>query len=80
MSHLLGVYPGDLVTVDDEKTMNAAKVSLNDRGDNAIQGEIAQRLNTWARTGDETTHIRLYRFIYQKRYIFKLGRTPTIPN
>ena len=52
MSHLLGVYPGDLVTVDDEKTMNAAKVSLNDRGDNATGWGIAQRLNTWARTGD----------------------------
>ena len=52
MSHLLAVYPGDLVTVDDEKTMDAAKVSLNDRGDNATGWGIAQRLNTWARTGD----------------------------
>ncbi|WP_461816148.1 glycosyl hydrolase family 95 catalytic domain-containing protein [Faecalimonas sp.] len=52
MSHLLAVYPGDLITVDDEKTMNAAKVSLNDRGDNATGWGIAQRLNTWARTGD----------------------------
>lgn len=52
MSHLLGVYPGDLVTVDNKAYMDAAKVSLTARGDNATGWGIAQRLNTWARTGD----------------------------
>ena len=52
MSHLLGVYPGDLVTVDNKEYMDAAKVSLTERGDNATGWGIAQRLNTWARTGD----------------------------
>ena len=52
MSHLLGVYPGDLVTVDNKTYMDAAKVSLTARGDNATGWGIAQRLNTWARTGD----------------------------
>lgn len=52
MSHLLGVYPGDLVTVDNKDYMDAAKVSLQERGDNATGWGIAQRLNTWARTGD----------------------------
>lgn len=52
MSHLLGVYPGDLVTVDNKQYMDAAKVSLTARGDNATGWGIAQRLNTWARTGD----------------------------
>ena len=52
MSHLLGVYPGDLVTIDNKRYMDAAKVSLTARGDNATGWGIAQRLNTWARTGD----------------------------
>lgn len=52
MSHLLGVYPGDLVTVENKQYMDAAKVSLTERGDNATGWGIAQRLNTWARTGD----------------------------
>lgn len=52
MSHLLGVYPGDLVTVENKEYMDAAKVSLTERGDNATGWGIAQRLNTWARTGD----------------------------
>ena len=32
MSHLLGLYPGDLITVDDEEAMDAAIVSLEARG------------------------------------------------
>lgn len=35
MSHLLGLFPGDLVNVDNEAYINAAKVSLENRGDNA---------------------------------------------
>ena len=52
MSHLLGLFPGDLVNVDNEAYINAAKVSLENRGDNATGWGIAQRLNAWARTGD----------------------------
>lgn len=52
MSHLLGLYPGDLITVENEEYMEAAKVSLNDRGDDATGWGVAQRLNTWARVGD----------------------------
>ena len=40
MSHLLGVYPGDLVTVDNKTYMDAAKVSLTARGDNATGWEL----------------------------------------
>ncbi|MBT1181776.1 glycoside hydrolase N-terminal domain-containing protein [Bifidobacterium sp. CP2] len=52
MSHLLGLYPGDLITIDDPEYMEAAKVSMNDRGDVATGWGRAQRINAWARTGD----------------------------
>lgn len=52
ISQLLGLYPGDLITGDNKEYMNAAKVSLNARGDEATGWGIAQRLNAWARTGD----------------------------
>ena len=52
ISHLLGLFPGDLITVEDEDYIDAAKVSLNDRGDQATGWGMAQRLNAWARTGD----------------------------
>ena len=52
ISHLLGLYPGDLITVENEEYLEAAKVSLNDRGDQATGWGMAQRLNAWARTGD----------------------------
>lgn len=52
MSHLLGLFPGDLITVDNEEWINAAKVSLLDRTDRATGWGIAQRLNSWARVQD----------------------------
>lgn len=52
MSHMLGLYPGDLITVDHAEFLDAAKVSMNDRSDRATGWGIAQRLNSWARAGD----------------------------
>ena len=52
MSHMLGVFPGDLVNVDNKEYLDAAIVSLTDRGDNATGWGMGQRLNTWARVGD----------------------------
>lgn len=52
MSHLLGLFPGDLITVDNATYMDAAKVSLRNRGDDATGWGVGQRINSWARTGD----------------------------
>ncbi|MDY5854780.1 MAG: glycoside hydrolase N-terminal domain-containing protein, partial [Arcanobacterium sp.] len=52
MSHLLGLFPGDLITVDNATYMDAAKVSLQNRGDDATGWGVGQRINSWARTGD----------------------------
>ncbi len=52
LSHMLGLFPGDLITVDNAEFMDAAKVSLNARGDDATGWGVGQRINSWARTGD----------------------------
>ncbi len=52
LSHMLGLFPGDLITVDNSAFMDAAKVSLNTRGDDATGWGVGQRINSWARTGD----------------------------
>ncbi|MCI6410683.1 MAG: glycoside hydrolase N-terminal domain-containing protein [Schaalia hyovaginalis] len=51
MSHLLGLYPGDLITSDDAASMKAAVVSLDERGAKATGWGMAQRIGAWARTG-----------------------------
>ena len=52
MSHLLGLYPGDYITIDNEELMNAAIWSLNNRTDVATGWGMGQRINARARTGD----------------------------
>ncbi len=52
LSHLLGVFPGDLVTEDTPEWFEAAKVSMNLRTDSSTGWGMGQRINTWARLGD----------------------------
>ena len=52
MSHLLALYPGDMVSIETKEWLDAAIVSLVDRGDLSTGWAMAQRINSWARTGD----------------------------
>lgn len=52
LSHLMGLYPGKRITSSTPEVMNAAKMSMNDRGDESTGWARAYRLNLWARTGD----------------------------
>lgn len=52
MSHLLGLFPGDLITEDNEAWFAAAKVSMQNRTDSSTGWGMAQRINTWARLGE----------------------------
>lgn len=52
LSHMLGLFPGDLITVDTEEWFEAAKVSMNLRTDASTGWGMGQRINTWARLGD----------------------------
>ncbi|MBL4935999.1 glycoside hydrolase N-terminal domain-containing protein [Clostridium sp. YIM B02515] len=67
MSHLLGLFPGDLISVDTPDYLNAALVSLNNRTDQSTGWGMGQRINTWARTGDGN---RAYKLITD---LFKNG-------
>ncbi|MBQ8540514.1 MAG: glycoside hydrolase N-terminal domain-containing protein [Clostridia bacterium] len=52
ISHLLGLYPGDLISVDTPEWFEAARVSLDARVDASTGWAMGQRINTWARLGD----------------------------
>jgi alpha-L-fucosidase 2 len=51
VSHLVGVFPGD-VHASDEELLAAASVSLNERGDASTGWSRAWKANLWARLGD----------------------------
>ena len=72
MSHLLGLFPGDLISVDNNEFMDAAIISLLKRGDNATGWGMGQRLNAWARTGDGN---HAYQII---KAFFKSGAYPNL--
>lgn len=64
MSHLLGLYPGDLISVDTPEWMEAAIVSLKDRGLQTTGWGMGQRINAWARTGDGNQAYELIRTLF----------------
>lgn len=49
ISHLLGVYPGNLITEDKKEWFEAAKVSINARTSNTTGWGMGQRILTYAR-------------------------------
>ncbi|QPK81660.1 glycoside hydrolase N-terminal domain-containing protein [Schaalia sp. ZJ405] len=64
LSHMLGLFPGDLINVDNPTFMDAAKYSLDQRTDSATGWGIAQRLNSWARTGDGDRAHKIIRSLF----------------
>jgi len=52
ISQLMALYPGTLINSDTEAWMDAAKLTLTERGDESTGWALAHRLNAWARTGD----------------------------
>ncbi len=50
ISHLVGLYPGDIITSENEAYIKAAQVTLNKRGDKSTGWSTAHKLNLWART------------------------------
>ena len=51
-SHLVGLYPGTLITKDNKEFMDAALVSLTERGEYSTGWSKANKINLWARTGN----------------------------
>ena len=71
ISHLVGLYPGTLINPGKPEWMEAAKVTLNLRGDQSTGWAMAHRLNLWARTGDGNRAHKLFS---------DLLRNGTLPN
>ncbi|NQX13815.1 glycoside hydrolase N-terminal domain-containing protein [Microbacteriaceae bacterium VKM Ac-2855] len=65
LSQLLGLFPGDLISVETPEYLAAAEVSLNDRGDAATGWGIAQRLNAWARIGDGDRSLKIIEQLFR---------------
>lgn len=51
LSHLMALYPCNIISKDNPQFMNAAMVSLKERGLDATGWSKAHKLNLWARTG-----------------------------
>lgn len=51
-SHLVGLYPGTLFSYKGQDYLEAARASLNDRGDGGTGWSKANKINLWARLGD----------------------------
>lgn len=66
MSHLLGLFPGDLISVDNDTYMDAAIVSLTDRGMESTGWGMGQRINSWARTGQGNKAHQLIQTLFKK--------------
>ena len=66
LSHLLGLYPGNLINRHKNPEDNAAaKVSLDDRGDRSTGWAMAQRICARARTGDGDRALTLIGMLVQ---------------
>lgn len=52
ISHMLGLFPGDLISEETPDWFQAARVSMENRVDKSTGWAMGQRINTWARLGD----------------------------
>lgn len=52
LSHMLGLFPGDLISQDNKELFDAARVSMENRTDSSTGWGMGQRINTWARLRD----------------------------
>ncbi len=58
VSHLVGLYPGSVVAVNDD-LRRAARTSLEERGDAGTGWSLAWKIGLWARLGDGAAAHRL---------------------
>jgi hypothetical protein len=52
ISNLVGLYPGTIINSNTPARLDAARVTLNQRGDQSTGWAMAHRLNLWARIKD----------------------------
>ena len=67
ISHIVGLYPGDVINSTTPAWLDAAVVSLNERGDNATGWGLAHRFNAHARTKNGDRAHKVLEAIISKR-------------
>ena len=75
ISQLVGLYPGTLINSTTPAWMDAAKVSLNLRGDKSTGWAMAHRLNAWARTKDGNRTYSIYQTLLKNGTLNNLWDT-----
>ena len=75
ISQLVALHPGTLITKETPAWMDAARHTLDERGDESTGWALAHRLNTWARTGDGNRTYKLLRQLLGSRTLPNLWDT-----
>ena len=65
ISHMLGLFPGDLISADTPEWFEAARVSMNNRTDESTGWGMGQRINTWARLADGNRAYKLINDLFR---------------
>lgn len=66
ISHLVGLYPGSCINRNTPDWMEAARTTLNLRGDRSTGWAMAHRLNAWARALSGNRAYTLYRTLLSR--------------
>lgn len=66
ISQLVGLYPGTIINSSTPAWIDAAKVTLNERGDVSKGWSMAHRMNLWARVKDGNRAFKLYQDLLQQ--------------
>lgn len=75
ISQLVGLYPGSIINQDTPEWMDAAKKTLELRGDKSTGWAMAHRLNLWSRTGDGNRAYLLYQTLLKQGTLTNLWDT-----
>ena len=75
LSHMLGLFPGDLISVETPEWLEAARVSMEYRTDNSTGWGMGQRINTWARLGDGNKAYKLITDLFKGGILTNLWDT-----
>ena len=67
ISHLVGLYPGNLINQTTPGFLNGAKTTLEKRGDDATGWSIANKFLMWARVLDGDKALQLFRYQLAQR-------------
>ena len=67
ISHLVGLYPGTLISRDNPEYIEGAKVILTNRGDESTGWSCSNKFLLWARTLEGDKALELFRYQLAKR-------------